>query len=321
MAVQHAPSSSAGTMSISAVVARVRASYPEVSHSSLRFLEREGLLTPRRTQGGHRLYEQKDLDRILRIKGWQKQHLTLDDIRVRLTHLDSLLDPPSLSDLFLQQMLNRKIADAQHTVLAADDVGLPLEQLFGAVLRPALVEVGRSWAEGNLLVAQEKEITELARDLVAELTLRHAAARATGPTVVAACVQDERHELGLRMICGLLRAKGYDVHFLGADVDIRFLIEAVQLHHPAAVLLSAMLGASLSALLDTVDALHDAERTKERNHPLIIVGGSVAIAHRTELQSKGVIPVSSDIPAECVALIEAILPASQPIDHADAEKG
>ena len=69
---------------IGQVVARLQAEYPDVSHSSLRFLEREGLVTPHRTPGGHRLFTPQDVDRVRAIKRWQEQRLSLGEIRDRL---------------------------------------------------------------------------------------------------------------------------------------------------------------------------------------------------------------------------------------------
>src|SRR5687767_5899676 len=72
-------------LSIGQVVTHLQAEYPDVSHSSLRFLEREGLVTPHRTPGGHRLFTKQDVDRVRQIKRWQEQRLSLAEIRQRLT--------------------------------------------------------------------------------------------------------------------------------------------------------------------------------------------------------------------------------------------
>ncbi len=58
-------------LSIGQVVTHLQAEYPDVSHSSLRFLEREGLVTPHRTPGGHRLFTKQDVDRVRQIKRWR----------------------------------------------------------------------------------------------------------------------------------------------------------------------------------------------------------------------------------------------------------
>jgi len=62
-------------LSIGAMVAELHRAFPDVTHSSLRFLEREGLITATRTPGGHRLYTHADVERVRQIKTWQAQRL------------------------------------------------------------------------------------------------------------------------------------------------------------------------------------------------------------------------------------------------------
>ena len=293
---------------IGEVVAELQSSYPDVTHSSLRFLEREGLITPTRTAGGHRLFARHDVERIRQIKTWQAQRLSLDLIRQRLLDLDRLPAPAALAESFLQQALGGDLAAAYQTIIAADDVGLPLTRLFGEVLQPALTELGRRWEHGELLVAQEKEVSELARDLIADLSLRHARTSTHGPALVAACVEGERHELGLRMICGLFRAEGWAAHYLGADVAPRFVLEAVQLHRPAVVLLSVRLAQNLPAVKEAIDVLNAGLAPEDL--PPIVVGGQTAIEQPEALRTWGAIPVTSTHPAAAVTAVTEVLQAS-----------
>jgi DNA-binding transcriptional MerR regulator len=289
---------------IGAVVAELRASHPDVSHSSLRFLEREGLIEPVRTRGGHRLYTPADVARVRRIKEWQRQRFSLDEIRGRLARLRGLPEPAQLARQFLDLLIAHDPA-ARQLVLNADETGLPLAAIFGEVLQPALYDAGARWERGELLVAQEKEISEVARDLIAELSARHAAADPSGPGVVAACVEGERHELGLRMVCGLLRAAGRPTRYLGADVAPRFLAEAVRLSQPGAVLLSVKLEPNLHAVKDAVDALRAAQ-----GEPLpfpVLAGGRAAAANAGRLRDWGVVPVVEERPADAVVAVEARL--------------
>ncbi len=69
------------TLSIGEVVARLRPVY-DVSESNLRFWEKQGLLHPQRTPGGHRVYAAEDVERIKLIKSLQEQRrLPLSAIR------------------------------------------------------------------------------------------------------------------------------------------------------------------------------------------------------------------------------------------------
>jgi DNA-binding transcriptional MerR regulator len=70
---------------IGEVVRRLRDEFPDISISKIRYLEDEGLLTPRRTAGGYRLFSQDDLDRLETILRLQRdEFLPLRVIREEL---------------------------------------------------------------------------------------------------------------------------------------------------------------------------------------------------------------------------------------------
>jgi methanogenic corrinoid protein MtbC1 len=282
----------ANLLPIGQVVAELRRVYPDVSHSSLRFLEREGLVVPHRTPGGHRLYARHDLDRIRQIKAWQAQRLSLQEIRQRLAALQELGAPSVVADRFLAAALAGDMAGAARVVRDADELGMPLARLFGDVLRPALYAVGERWEQGEVPVGQEKEVSELARDLIAELARRHADPNPRGPAVVAASVAGERHDLGLRMVAGLLRERGWRVHFLGADVDPRFLLEAVRLRRPAVVLLSATTEERLPAVAEAIAALRG--DGVGGGVPVVVGGGQAVATHAEALRAWGAVPAGDD---------------------------
>lgn len=296
-------------MPIGKVVDEIGEVYPSVTPSSLRFLEREGLIVPTRTPGGHRLYSPADVRRILQIKEWQAQRLSLEEIRHRLEQRDRLPDPAVLTETFLEEVLAGNVETARRTVLAADDVGMSLSQTFSEVIEPALIQVGQGWEAGTILVAQEKTVSELVRDLIAELAHRHTPAESFGPVIIAACVSGERHELGLRMIVALLRAEGLRVQYLGADVDAAFLLEAVRLHQPAAVLLSARNEHHLRALEESMARLRN--ELGEGELPVIVVGGLLAQTHADVLKTLGVVPITganaSEAMQRAVQILEPVI--------------
>ncbi len=288
------------------MVAHLQPRFPDVSHSSLRFLEREGLIRSIRTPGGHRLYTPAEVERIERIKRWQGERLSLVQIRDRLTALDLITDPGALASDFVRSAVAGNLVGAGEVIERADGVGLPLSRLFGEVLTPALIEVGELWAKGVVPVAREKEGSELSRELIVELTRRHADPDPHGPVIVAACVEGERHELGLRMIAGLLRQRGYRVYFLGADVAPRFLLDAVELRSPAIVLISARQPGARPHLEAALAGLRSIDGSAK-----VIVGGNLAWQEREMIERYGALPALDDGPVEAVASIESIA-AGQP---------
>jgi DNA-binding transcriptional MerR regulator len=72
-------------MTIGAVCNRLREEFPDISISKIRYLEDQGLLAPRRTQGGYRLYSEQDVERLETILRLQRdEFLPLRVIRQEL---------------------------------------------------------------------------------------------------------------------------------------------------------------------------------------------------------------------------------------------
>jgi DNA-binding transcriptional MerR regulator len=84
MAATEAPSRRR-LLTIGTVCNRLKDEFPEVSISKIRYLEDQGLLTPRRTQGGYRLFSEDDVERLETILRLQRdEFLPLRVIREEL---------------------------------------------------------------------------------------------------------------------------------------------------------------------------------------------------------------------------------------------
>lgn len=76
-------------LSIGEVLDSVRADFPDVSISKIRFLEAEGLIEPKRTDSGYRMFYDEDVARLRFILQLQRDHfLPLKVIRERLSEAD-----------------------------------------------------------------------------------------------------------------------------------------------------------------------------------------------------------------------------------------
>lgn len=255
---------------IGRVVERLQAEFPDVSISSLRFLEREGLLTPSRTAGGHRLFRASDVGRIRQIKRWQAQRLSLTEIRERLAIGDQLPDWSEIADRFLQALLAGDPGRAVDAVRRASEAGAPFLDLAERVLQPALYEVGRRWEVGDASVAHEHQVTALARDCLAELAAGADRRPPSGRRAIAACVEGERHDLGLRMIAFGLDLSGWGVDYLGADVPTGVLLGLIDARRPQAVVLSVTGDVGLDPACRVARAIAD---LPDGRRPRLQIGG------------------------------------------------
>lgn len=97
------------SLTIGKVVKRLQEQYPDLSISKVRYLEQEGLISPKRTAGGYRLFSQEDVSRLEHILYLQKnKFLPLTVIKEKLNNeeLSSIQEDASQtsSDTYLAHM-------------------------------------------------------------------------------------------------------------------------------------------------------------------------------------------------------------------------
>ncbi|WP_454294797.1 transcriptional regulator FtsR [Salana multivorans] len=81
------------TMNIGAVLAELKREFPTVSHSKIRFLEEQGLVTPDRTPSGYRVFSEADVERLrFALAAQRDSFLPLRVIREKLAALDAGLE-------------------------------------------------------------------------------------------------------------------------------------------------------------------------------------------------------------------------------------
>lgn len=83
-------------MSIGEVLGQLRAEFPDVTISKIRFLETEGLVSPQRTSSGYRKFSRDDVGRLRYVLGAQRDnYLPLRVIKDHLEAIDRGLAPPA----------------------------------------------------------------------------------------------------------------------------------------------------------------------------------------------------------------------------------
>ena len=87
-----------GLLSIGEVLHLLRADFPDISISKIRYLEGEGLVEPSRTPSGYRKFSRADAERLRYVLRMQRDHyLPLKVIREHLDAIDRGLAPAPLS--------------------------------------------------------------------------------------------------------------------------------------------------------------------------------------------------------------------------------
>lgn len=224
-------------MSIGQAAALLAREFPDVTVSSLRFLENEGLISPARNSGGHRVFCHQDVLRIRRIKQLQAERVPLREIRERMQRSMSVTDLHVAVEEITAFLLDGSISEAMNRLEDVYLADTPLLALFDDVLTPVLRNLGDEYGNHLIPVDMQFEFDEQLIVFISRITATPA--HIVGkPVVLAACPPWERHDLPLRMLVALLIERGASVHFIGAQVNSEFARDANVRIRPDVILVS-----------------------------------------------------------------------------------
>lgn len=180
---------------------------------------------------------------------------------------------------FLDALLHGDRRAAALIVDATLEANGGLRALYLDLIQPALREVGRLWQENEITVADEHLATAIVQSVMGRAFEREYVWRGEKALhLVAACADDERHQIGLRMVCDLLELQEWETTYLGASVPIASLVEFVGRHAPHAVAISASVAPSITRVRSAIAAIRAAPL---RRQPVIVVGGRAFLGDPT----------------------------------------
>ena len=230
-----------------------------VSPELLRAWERRyGLMEPERSAGGFRLYSDADAARVQRMQKFLQQGLSAAE--AARAAMEEAPAPENVatrnladSAADLQRALERYDEQAANSIVDSALSNLSTETALGEVVMPVLREVGERWAAGELTIAQEHFATNVLRGRL--LGLARGWGHGNGPIALLACTSGERHDLPLMLFGISLRAAGWRIVFLGADIPASTIEQAAESIAPAAVVIAATLPEPLLAVETELAAL------------------------------------------------------------------
>lgn len=159
---------------------------------------------------------------------------------------------------YLMALLSGERAECAEIVQKLMTSGVSLKGLYVDLFQRSMYEVGELWENQKISVAVEHLATAITQRM---LTLVQAGAFAGPPrdrSIIVACVADEYHQLGGRMIADLCELRGWRGHFLGTGASVADLLKAIEQRRPTLVGLSLSLLANVSALEKALDGVNGA---------------------------------------------------------------
>lgn len=260
---------------------------------TLRAWERRyGLPEPQRAESGHRLYSQNDINLLKWLIDRQEEGLSISRAvelwrRIQTEQSDPFqtiagqmaaqprLAPTvpghrfekelptvgghdtiaQLRQAWIESCLKFDEQTAERVVTQAFSL-FPVEKVCVELLQKGLSAVGDGWYQGNITVQQEHFASALAvRRLEALLAATPAPTR--NGRILVGCPPEEVHTFIPLMLALLLRRRGWDVIFLGANIPQQDFVLTTQTAKPQLVVLTAQLLFTAAGLRELADLFYD----------------------------------------------------------------
>lgn len=223
--------------------------------------QRYGVVSPARTEGNYRLYDDEAVRRLSVMRdlvdsGWSPREAarrileepTGSAVLPRpgspLARLDDLASCGEDFDVVrLESMLDKAFAEG--------DLALAVDEW----LMPSLVRLGEAWQQGTVGVAGEHFVSAAVLRRLAQAFHQLPHPDSDAPHVVAGLARGSRHELGVMAFSMVLRSRGVNVTYLGADLPVESWVDTVRALMPEAVVLAVPTVEDLPAVREAVQAM------------------------------------------------------------------
>jgi 5-methyltetrahydrofolate--homocysteine methyltransferase len=157
-------------------------------------------------------------------------------------------------------------------VKKALDQGAAPQDIVDNGLVKGLHECGAGYEAGEKFIPEMLMAAEAMKASMAILTPHLAAGESSASgKVVLATVEGDVHDIGLELVATMLSSAGFDVNFMGPDVEVPRIIAAVKQDKPQLLGLSALLTNTMDIMPVIIQKL---EEEGLRNSLKVIIGGA-----------------------------------------------
>jgi methanogenic corrinoid protein MtbC1 len=175
-----------------------------------------------------------------------------------------------------------------------------VDQVLMDVVTPALVQIGDMWHEGKLPIAVEHYATQFCMQHLMSM-LAASAPPARDGLIVAACAPGETHQIGLLILVVMLRWRGWNVKYLGPDLKLERMEEALGPMKPILLMFTANRVETAQQLAPLPEILARFPTPR----PIVVLGGQAFNSMRLPEDIPAVYIQAS--PIETVKTIEALM--------------
>jgi MerR family transcriptional regulator, light-induced transcriptional regulator len=127
-----------------------------------------------------------------------------------------------------------------------------IKQFYEQIVKTSLYKVGELWEYNTITVAAEHLATSLSESIMNELYEMVISENRVSRKVVLGCVENELHQVGVKMVADIFEMHGWDTYFLGANIPTSELIAFSREIKPDIIALSLTVYSHLPVLKNMI---------------------------------------------------------------------
>ena len=197
------------------------------------------------------------------------QHLR-DVPAAAASFFDESLPYAALGHQYLETLRHGDRSSASQLILDVIEQGMPIKDVYLQVFQPSQYEIGRLWQTNQMSVAEEHYCTAATQLIMAQLYSTIFNTPKNGRRLVATCVGNELHEMGLHMVADFFEMEGWDTYYLGSNTPTPGILQTLAERRPDVLAISATMTFHIKLVADLIEqvrVIDPHERIK------ILVGG------------------------------------------------
>lgn len=156
---------------------------------------------------------------------------------------------------YLAALLGGNRIECARIVQALVSAGTGLKSLYLDLFQRTQYRVGELWEQQRISVAVEHLATAITERMLSLVQGQVFSGPPKGRTIIIACVADDYHQLGGRMIADFCELLGWRGYFLGANRPLPDLLQLIEERRPDLLGLSLSIYFNLPALLKALDVV------------------------------------------------------------------
>jgi len=267
---------------------------------------RYGLLKPIRTDSGHRLYTDQDIETVQKALALRARGIPIRQVPDLLDDDQQTAEDSGPWSGYQDGMLKAitQFDEAELDRIYQEVLGLfPISAVIPELIEPVLQTLGQRWDKVPGGIAEEHFFsTYVSHKLGARF--QHQFGRATGPLLITACLPSETHDLGLSLFCLAAHEANYRVINLGANTPLPHLEVAYRRTLPDAIVLAGLQPPDQTALAQL-------RQLVTRSAARVFVGGQASITARAAIEAVGAVSLGIQ-PGIALRDLTRVLTAQRP---------